>query len=91
MTPIIIGAIVLAVAILLGWLFMSENMMDDDIESLPPVETAGLPASPEEVAVGAEDATAGALSTQGTSDELSDIEADLNATDMGALDGIDQI
>ena len=37
------------------------------------------------------DPAAAALSVQGTSDEVVDIEADLNATDFNSLDEIDQI
>lgn len=45
--------------------------------------TAGLPAEGDGAA--AEDAIA-ALNEQGTSDNLTDIEADLNATDLSGLD-----
>ncbi len=37
------------------------------------------------------DPAAAALSVQGTSDEIADIEADLNATDFNSLEEIDQI
>ena len=37
------------------------------------------------------DPAAAALSVQGTSDEVVDIEADLNATDFNSLEEIDQI
>ncbi len=37
------------------------------------------------------DATTEALRVQGTSDELADIEADLNATDLGSLEDIEAL
>jgi hypothetical protein len=43
------------------------------------------------VATSSEDAAAAALSTQGTSDSVADIEADLKATNLDSLDAIDQI
>jgi hypothetical protein len=46
---------------------------------------------PESILVGESDPMNAALKTQGTSDELTDIEKDLNATDLGSLDAIDAI
>ena len=88
-TWIIIGFVALLILALSWWVMGRQNGIME--QQVPAVNTSTLPENPEDVPVGAGDTTQAAISAQGSSDELSDIEADLNGTDMGALDGIDQI
>lgn len=74
----IVGLVVLAIA---AWYFMRPSAMPGDmmpVPDLPPptAETGTMPADP----------VVQALSTQGTSDEIADIEADLNATDLNVVE-----
>jgi hypothetical protein len=83
----IMGVLVAVVIfVLLAWYSMqgSTEVIEDHMTptTMPlggdmPMDAAAMPVP--------DDATA-ALSTQGTSDEVSDIDADLNATDLNSLD-----
>lgn len=87
--PMVIAFVALLVAAIAVYFFMAANRAEYAPSPLPAAETA-LP-DPADIPAGTEDPAASALSTQGTSDEVADIGRDLNATDMSALDGIDQI
>lgn len=84
----VMGGTLLAIILIFGgWYLMNKDdmgMMDDKMMA---ETTAPLPGSQEEIAA-SEATTAAAtaaLTTQGTSDELGSIEADLNATNMNSL------
>lgn len=84
------GALVVIMLIVGGWYLMNKDdmMMDMDMQGGMMAETtAPVPGTAEEVAASeaATVAATTALTTQGTSDELGAIEADLNATDLNSL------
>jgi len=70
------------------WYYLLAN--DGRMPRLTAPQSSGEIA-PESIPVGADDAVEAALSAQSDSDEMADITADLEATDLGALDNIDQI
>lgn len=79
-TTAIWGAVIVLVIVLLGaWFFMQD---EPTMETMPPVTTETQ--NGDSAATG--DPTTEALAQQGTSDEITDIEADLNATDLGAME-----
>ncbi len=75
---VVLALIVLAVA---SWL-----MMQDATVTVPVSETPTTGAMITE-----EDVTTQQMKTQGTSDNMTEIEADLNATNMNSLEEINQI
>jgi len=85
-TSYIIGGIIILIISFVGMKFLSVSEMP--LEGTMMAETVALtPGTPEEVAA-SERATADAttaLMTQGTSDELVSIDADLKATDLDSL------
>ena len=85
---LVIGGILIVVIIIFGWWYWSSMRgMDAMHEQMMQETTAAVPGTPEEVAA-SESATlevATALSTQGTSDDLGSIEADLKATNLDTL------
>ena len=86
-TIILIGGIILvAVLAVLGWYMLQEQ--GGEGVALPSTETSQTqtPLTTEESDVATE-----ALSAQGTSDETTAIEADLNMTDLNSLNDINQI
>ena len=89
-TSLIIGGILLVLTVVIaGWFWSTMDARDDmgDMDGMMMETMAPAPGTPEEVAASEAstvEATA-ALTTQGTSDELGSIEADLNATNMGSL------
>ena len=86
-TIILIGGIILvAVLAVLGW-YMLQGQGGAGV-ALPSTETSQTqtPLTTEESDVATE-----ALSAQGTSDETTAIEADLNMTDLNSLNDINQI
>lgn len=76
-----IGAAVLLLVVI-AW-FM---LMKGTDEAMP--DGSGAPVAGSTIGADAQET---ALSSQGTSDEVADIEADLNATDLNSLNEIDQI
>lgn len=85
----LIGGIIATLLIVaIGWYAMQDSTDVDD-EHMPavthdmpdgstmPMDAASMPAP---------DAATAALSAQGTSDDIADIDADLNATDLTSLD-----
>ncbi|OGZ08609.1 MAG: hypothetical protein A2942_00110 [Candidatus Lloydbacteria bacterium RIFCSPLOWO2_01_FULL_50_20] len=70
------GIILIVILAFLGWYFLKEQGETIPIEQSLNGET---------------DAATTALVQQGTSDELSDIETDLEATDLDSLNEIDQL
>ncbi|OGZ08197.1 MAG: hypothetical protein A3C93_00925 [Candidatus Lloydbacteria bacterium RIFCSPHIGHO2_02_FULL_54_17] len=85
-TLLIVGAVVILV-IVAWFMLMSSGSERTPVESgMEP----GMMMDASTVPAGS-DAETAALSTQGTSDEVADIEADLNATDLNSLNEVDQI
>lgn len=78
----LIGIIIIAVVMILGGLYFWGQKVNDMI---PPHKDVASDQTAEKVA-GQSDEALNALETQGTSDSVADIEADLNAT---VLDGLD--
>jgi hypothetical protein len=82
----IASSVLLIIALIVGGMYMMGGNMgvtkdNAPVVSVPPVEKS------EDSAVAATEA----LQKQGNSDELGDIEADLNATNLESLDGVNQI
>lgn len=75
-TSAIVSIIVIVLIIALGAYYFLKQV------PLPAEEPAGAPAS----AVEQTDGTVSALSTQGTSTDIADIQKDLNATNLSGLD-----
>lgn len=75
-TSAVVSIIVIVLVIALGAYYFLKQV------PLPAEEPAGAPASAVEQA----DATASALSAQGTSTDITDIQKDVNATDLKNLD-----
>ena len=73
--PIAGIAIIVILLIAGGVYFWSSVLNKEETEQLPMIQSGG------EV-----DAIVNQLNLQGTSDEVADIEADLNTTDLGSLD-----
>lgn len=72
----IIGIIIIIVIIIIGGLYYWGSYLNkQDLASLTPEEIASQ-----------DDTAVEQLQEQGTSDEIADIEADLNATDLEGLD-----
>lgn len=95
-TLIIGGVAVVLILAGLGWYMMQsmntvvpEEPVIPTPEVVTPVEQA--PATTSAEAAATPDAATTALSTQGTSDELTAIEADLKATDLTSLEDINKI
>lgn len=88
MFPMMIGALLLLVVAVVFYVTTAKPVAE-----VAPVVTEQLPggSSPESIPVGEADQAAVAITVQGTSDEIADIEADLNATDLKVLDGVDSI
>ena len=81
-----IGAVVLVIVLVAaGWYLLRGR----EAGGIPSSETVGATGA-EEVAA-EPDAATEALSSQGTSDEVSAINADLNATDLNSLDEINSL
>jgi cytoskeletal protein RodZ len=80
-------AVVLAL-VLLGWYMMKQTQME--VEVVPMMETTAVEQAPVDEAASA-DAAVAAFETQGSSDEVAEIEADLESTDFSSLDDTDQI
>ena len=89
-----VGVVVLII-ILLAWYMMQGSSMttENPTPTAPQVQnTAPTPTESSNMESGmAADSAAAALSTQGTSDEVSAIEADANTTDLTSLNDIDTI
>lgn len=85
-----VGAFIIILAGL-GWYVIQGGTMTGEIlpSKSPTPDTAQVKST--QTATSSEDAAAAALSTQGTSDSVADIEADLKATNLDSLDAIDQI
>ncbi|KKW36075.1 MAG: hypothetical protein UY81_C0033G0002 [Candidatus Giovannonibacteria bacterium GW2011_GWA2_53_7] len=84
--PIVGGIIILVLVIVAAWYFLAGSGPNDPM-TLPLVTTES--AGNEDVAVvGQPDATTETLNAQGTTDDISSIEADLNQTDLDAA-GVD--
>lgn len=81
------AAIAVAIVILLGWFSMQspEIIIDDSMPSMMNDVPAGNE-MPMDTAAQEPDAATTALSAQGTSDDVADIDADLKATDLNSLD-----
>lgn len=88
-TLIVAGIAVVAIFALLGWYMLQS--IETEAPVAPIVLAPETPPISEQTPAIAEDAAAAALSTQGTSDELPEIEADLNATDLNSLNDINKI
>lgn len=85
-----VGAFII-ILVGLGWYVIQGGTMTGDLlprETVTPdmTQQKNVP-----VATSSEDAAAAALSTQGTSDSVADIDADLQATNLDSLNAIDQI
>ena len=74
--PLIWGVLFVIVVLGLGWYLM---------------QGSGAPVIVEEDASAEVDSATAAFAVQGEGDEVADIEADLEATDLGSLEEIDQI
>ena len=89
------GSVLLVIALFIGAFYMmnSDNMNVTMMPNQAVSQGQMMQGTPEEIAAteSATIAATAALSTQGTSDELSAIEADLNATDLSSLGGVNQI
>lgn len=87
----IVSSVLLIIALFIGGMWMmggDMGMTNDGAEK----SESGMPNKAGSVATEAETvATVTELQTQGSSDELGSIEADLSATNLDSLDGIDQI
>lgn len=83
---VIVGTLVFATILIVATYVALSDVRTPIQRGLPPQ----LPATSTEDTANTDPAAA-ALSVQGTSDEVVDIEADLNATDFNSLDEIDQI
>jgi len=88
-TGALIGSIIIIIVLILGGLYlwnakMQEQEMDMIMEGMSEEEM--MMDDDEIIGAGEEDAAAAALSEQGTSDETSAIEADLNATNYNEMD-----
>lgn len=89
-SPLMIVGAVIAVLIiaLFGWYAMQENTDVDDERMAPMTDDmhAGNEMPMDAAAMPLPDAATAALGAQGTSDDVADIDADLNATDLKSLD-----
>jgi len=82
--PIIGGIVVLIVVIAAAWYFLAGPGTDNTM-MLPPATTEGtMPENTDATQPEEADATTEALNNQGSTDDVSSIEADLNATDVGS-------
>lgn len=94
---ILIGGIaVLVILAGLGWYMLKSINMTPPLDTPAPLAPETAPITPEATtdeqnSAAIPDAATAALSTQGTSDELGSIEADLNATDLNSLNDINKI
>lgn len=86
-TGIIVGTLVFATILIVATYVALSDVRTPIQRGLPSQLPVQLPAT----STVDTDPAAAALSVQGTSDEVVDIEADLNATDFNSLDEIDQI
>lgn len=83
----LIGLVIIALG---GWYLMMRN----DTQTVAPIVVPSIPenvATPETIPQNEPDPVTNTLKVQSTSDELTSIEADLNATNLGALKDINQI
>lgn len=86
----LIGLVIIAIG---AWYVMKGNVTPEVVTSAPEIVVTPPPQT-DTVVAGTEtapDATEAAMKVQGTSDEIGAIDADLKATDMGALNDINQI
>lgn len=90
-TLIIAGIAVVVILALFGWYMLQSINTEVSAPIVLTPETPNTAQITEQAPVATEDAAAVALSVQGTSDELSAIEADLNATDLNSLNDINKI
>ncbi|MDO8520982.1 MAG: hypothetical protein Q7S52_02605 [bacterium] len=87
-TVLIVGAVIILVIV--AWFVLMSGKVDAPTTGTPEAPGVmmgegtgmGMPVPPGDM---------GMPPAQGTSDEVSDIEADLNATDLNSLDEVDQI
>lgn len=84
LVPLLLAISALVGVAIAAWYFMRPAAMP--AEMMMPVPDAGVPVVETEVSAAASDPVVQALSTQGSSDEIADIEADLNATDLNAVE-----
>lgn len=90
-TLIIAGIAVIVILALFGWYMLQSINTEVSAPTVLIPETPNTTQITEQAPAATEDAAAVALSTQGTSDELPAIEADLNATDLNSLNDINKI
>jgi cytoskeletal protein RodZ len=86
--PLIGGIILIIVIALLGWYLMQGQ--GATTVPLPSSTTTATPQVQQSASAETDAATA-ALSVQGTSDETTAIEADLNATNLNSLNDVSQL
>ena len=93
------GVAVIVILAGLGWYMMkSINMPTAEVapvvatpETTQTTEQNPATSTTDQTATGTQDAATAALSTQGTSDDLNSIDADLKATDLNSLNDINKI
>lgn len=90
-TLIIAGIAVVIILALFGWYLLQSINTEVAAPVVLIPETPGTAQIAEQAPADTADAATVALSTQGTSDELPAIEADLNATDLNSLNDINKI
>jgi sugar phosphate permease len=89
---LIAAGIVVLILVILGWYMMQGSTPAPEGISQPIGEQKVAPNTVSDTnAAAAPDAATVALSVQGTSDDVADIDADLKATDLTSLNDIDQI
>jgi hypothetical protein len=88
------GGIAILILIILGWYMMQGSTPAPESIAQPIGEQKVTPNTVSDAnapAAAVPDAASAALSAQGTSDDVADIDADLKATDLTSLNDIDQI
>ena len=97
-TLLVAGIAVVIIVAGLGWYMLQSVSTEVPVESTPlsplTTETSGAMMAATtslDASASTPDAATAALSTQGTSDELGAIDADLKATDLNSLSDINQI
>lgn len=80
----VVGSIVIVLIIVLGGLYLYGDKIGTKQEQLPTTETS-KEITPEEISAQADNSIS-TLQQQGGTDAISEIESDLSATDLNALD-----
>ena len=79
---------IILILVLLGWYMMRQTQIQEEVIPIMETPTAEGAATAEEASA---EAAVVALDTQGTSDEVAAIEADLQATDFSSLNDTSKI